>query len=140
MDVEKLIRQTFLKTVNSLEIPADIKQAALSHDTKATFFGNLKAHIMNARIDRIKQGKPAFKPATFEWWVSEMSKYYVSTVATFYEIKAKSEAEQTRLKRESDFKKDIDATISGKPQGDFADIVSIVGDGDAVERLEDDVL
>jgi hypothetical protein len=135
MNLDKIVRSTFVKTINKLDISGDIKSAAQTHETKEKFITNLKTQINNARKQRLAVGKKPFKDSSFIWWVEQMTGFYVGTVQQYFEQRSKSDAEKTRVKREADEKADIDATIAGKPQGDYADILTAVGDGDAVSKV-----
>lgn len=134
--MEKQIQRVFNSTVDTMMISADLKTAAKNHPARKIMFENLNKQLMDVRALRLKEGKGPLLDSTVDWFIAEMTQMYVNQVKAVFELKAKSDAEKTRLKREADDKADIDATIAGTPQGDYADIVQAIGDGDAALKLD----
>ena len=136
MDLKKLIRRHFVKKVNAMEMPADVKSGVLSHERKEKFLTNVEKQIMEVRKKRLALGRRPLEDPEYIWMIESMTEMFVGASTMLFEERAKSEAEKTRLKREADEIKDLENTLAGKPTGDYADIVKAVGDGDATTKVE----
>ena len=121
-----------------MEMPGDVKSGVLSHERKEVFLTNVRKQINEIRKKRLMLGKRPLEDAEYIWIVESMTEMFVGASKLMFDERVKSDAEKTRLKKEADEIKDIESTLAGKPSGDYADIVKIVGDGDALERLEDE--
>lgn len=120
-----------------MQIPADVKSGILSHERKELFLSNVRKQINEIRATRLRLGKRPFEDSEYIWMIESMTEMFVGASIKFYEDRAKSSAEKTRIKTEIDDVNDMESTLAGKPQGDYADIVQVVGDGDALEKLQE---
>lgn len=132
--LDPMIRKEFASVVNSLPESFDVKAGVLNHERKESFFKNMKAEINKIREARLKHGKKPLTDDQITWMIRSMTRFFVIGVKAEADHRIASAAEKTRQKTEADNLADLDATVSGKPQGDYAEIVSIVGDGDLDEN------
>ena len=135
MDLKKMIRTHFTKKVGAMEIPSDVKTGILSHERKELFLTNVEKQINEVRAKRLQLGRRPLQDPEYIWAIESMTEMFVGASIKYHDERIKSDAEKTRVKRESDNIADLESTIAGKPQGDYADIVQAVGDGDAVDKV-----
>ncbi len=110
---------------------ADMRHAIKSHPRRQRFLENLETEFRKVRIMNIGKGKKFYKPETIRWAVKQMMGFFVSSMELEANERVASDAEKARVKSEAEDMRDIDRTLEGKPSGDYADIVQVVGDGDA---------
>lgn len=131
MLLEPLIRKVFSNEVVKAELSRDLIEGVLRHERKEVFITNVKKEINKIREARLKAGKKPLDEDQISWMIRSMTRFFIAGVKAEATQRHASAAEKTRAKTEADNIADLEATVKGKPQGDYADIVEAVGDGDA---------
>lgn len=134
--LDPLIRKVFSNEVVKAELSRDLMEGVLRHERKEVFISNVKKEINILREARLAKGKRPLREDEVSWMIRSMTRFFISGVKAESIRRHASQAEKTRLKAEADNIADLEATVAGKPQGDYADIVEVVGDGDA-ESIQD---
>jgi hypothetical protein len=120
----ELIKKTYQEAVAlNTKIPLDLRTALKSHEKIPLFFKNIAEQLERAQSDRLAKGKKPFREDTIKSFVYDVTEIFVSGVKAEADARAQSEIERLATKAEADRKKDLEATVAGKAQGDYADVI-----------------
>lgn len=120
----ELIKKTYQEAValNS-KIPLDLRTALKSHEKIPLFFKNIAEQLEKAQDDRIKKGQKPFQESTVKSFIYDVTEMFILGVKAEADARAQSEIDRLAAKAEADRKKDLESTVAGKAQGDYADLI-----------------
>jgi hypothetical protein len=120
----ELIKKTYHEAVSlNTKIPLDLKTALKSHERIPQFFKTIAEELEKAQNDRIKKNQKPFKEKTIKDFIYDVTEMFIIGVKAEADARAQSEIQRLAAKAEADRKKDLEATVSGKAQGDYADVL-----------------
>jgi hypothetical protein len=120
----ELIKKTYHEAVSlNTKIPLDLKTALKSHERIPQFFKTIAEELEKAQNDRIKKNQKPFKEKTIKDFIYDVTEIFIIGVKAEADTRAQSEIQRLAAKAEADRKKDLEATVSGKAQGDYAEVL-----------------
>jgi hypothetical protein len=120
----ELIKKTYHEAVllNS-KIPGDLKTALKSHEKIPLFFKSIAQELEKAQNDRLAKNQKPFSEKTIKDFIYDVTEIFIIGIKAEADARAQSEIDRLAAKAETDRKKDLEATIGGKAQGDYADVL-----------------
>lgn len=123
MNVRPIVAKVFEDTINETPMNSELKRAIRNHPKIKGVIQNVANQILTADAHRRSKGKKAFKQATIEGSARDFAQMFIKGIAE--EIRKREQSDIERIAEETKLQKakDLDATINGKPSGDYVDMV-----------------
>lgn len=115
------------KNVNS-----DLKRALKAHERVPNFIDNLSIEFSKVQVQRAREHKSPLSEKTLQQSTYDMVDVFITGLKNKYDIAAESEAKKMAREREIQYQKDLEATASGTPSGEFQELEII----DATDRQD----
>jgi hypothetical protein len=120
----ELVKKTYHEAVMlNQKIPSDLKTALKSHEKIPLFFKSISQELEKAQNERLAKNQKPFHEKTIKDFIYDVTEIFIVGIKAEADARAQSEIERLASKAEADRKKDLEATISGKAQGDYADVL-----------------
>lgn len=117
------VEKTFYRFCESQDnCPPALMASLKSSPRTKMFLINLSEQISKAeRLVHKRRGRP-LKLLTIQTTIEDMSKLLLRGIKKEADTRAMSDAEKNRIRAGEDYLKDLEATVSGNPQGEFAEL------------------
>lgn len=120
----ELVKKTYQEAVAlNPRIPLDLRTALKSHEKIPAFFKSIAEELEKAQDDRIKKNQKPFSEKIIKDFIYDVTEIFIAGIKAEADARAQSEIERLARKAEADKKADLEATVAGKAQGDYAEVL-----------------
>lgn len=117
------IKEYFTEAIRmNMTLDSEFKSAILRHDRTNTYLENMSGELAKAQQRLIRKGK-ILRLETMKNIVYDMSDVFVSSIKIEAQQRHESVLAKLARQEEAQKKADMDATIAGKPQGDYEELI-----------------
>jgi len=121
---QKRLRQMYHQAVLSHPTaPTELKHSLKSNERVPQFIDNLYIQIKQVQAMRLSQKKPPFEDSIIQGLVNDLTNMFIHNIKTIADHKMKSDLDKMLIKTKADYENDLNLTASGKPSGDFEEII-----------------
>ena len=119
------------------DIPYDLRVALRSHERMPKFFYNIAKEIENLQDHYLKTGKDPVDEKTIKEIIYDVTDMFINGVKAEAEKRQESDAKRLLAEKKAQELKELDATASGTPTGEFEEIFE---DGGIIDPNDREVL
>jgi hypothetical protein len=122
MNIRKIAREEFLKTLLTAPVPTELKQSARGHERSTLFINNISKQLILAQVYQEQKTKKPFKESTIRESVKDMTMLFLQSIMKEVKIRDESDIARVQRRQESDYQKDLSNAVDGNLTGEFEEL------------------